>query len=236
MDILLDDPAREQEFRQILTRIRLSKSGETVDLMKQHGLNYKMNWGASLIQLRSIASQYQPNHVLALKLWNKQWRETMILAALLDVPESVTEEQMDYWTKSLESAEIAEMLSTYLWSKTKFAFIKALEWCRGKKHLVRFTGLHLMGRLAMTQKLEMDEFFEPFFEVLTPLAKDPQLRQVFYRSFILLGSKSETMNKRAILFAEELQLIDSEDSKALFESILTELKSEYIQQLFVKNI
>lgn len=236
MDILLDDPAREQEFRQILTKIRLSKSGETVDLMKQHGLNYKMNWGASLIQLKSIASQYQPSHVLALKLWNKQWRETMILAALLDVPESVTEEQMDYWTKSLESAEIAEILSTYLWSKTKFAFVKSLEWCRGKKHLVRFTGLHLMGRLAMTQKAAMDEFFEPFFEVLSPLVKDPQLKQVFYRSFVLLGSKSEAMNKLAIAFVEEFQSVDMEDVNDLAKEILTELKSDYTQQLFVKNI
>ncbi len=236
MDIILDDPAREQEFRQILTKIRLSKSGETVDLMKQHGLNYKMNWGASLIQLKSIASQYQPSHVLALKLWNKQWRETMILAALLDVPESVTEEQMDYWTKSLESAEIAEILSTYLWSKTKFAFVKALEWCRGKKHLVRFTGLHLMGRLAMTHKSAMDEFFEPFFEVLSPLAKDRQLKQVFYRSFVLLGSKSEAMNKLAIVFVEELQFVDVEEVNNLAKEILTELKSDYTQQLFVKNI
>lgn len=236
MDILLDDPACEQEFRQILTQIRLAKNGETADLMKQHGLVYKMNWGASLIQLRSIAFQYQPNHLLALKLWNKQWRETMILAAMLDVPDSVTEEQMDYWTKSLESAEIAEILSTYLWSKTKYAFIKALEWCRGKKHIVRFTGLHLMGRLAITQKSAMDEFFEPFLDVLSPLAKDPQLKQVFYRSFIVFGSKSEELNKRAISFVNELQLSGSEESKALAEAILNELKSEYIQQLFVKNI
>ncbi len=236
MDILLDDPICEQEFRQILTQIRLAKNGETADLMKQHGLVYKMNWGASLIQLRSIASQYQPNHLLALKLWNKQWRETMILAAMLDVPDSVTEEQMDYWTKSLESAEIAEILSTYLWSKTKYAFIKALEWCRGKKHIVRFTGLHLMGRLAITQKSAMDEFFEPFLDVLSPLAKDPQLKQVFYRSFIVFGSKSEELNKRAISFVNELQLSGSEESKALAEAILNELKSEYIQQLFVKNI
>jgi hypothetical protein len=235
MDILIDDPACEQEFRQILTRIRLAKNGETVALMKQRGLVYKMNWGASLIQLRSIASPYAPNHLLALKLWNKQWRETMILAALLDVPDSVTEEQMDYWTKSLESAEIAEILSTYLWSRTKFAYVKALEWCRGKKHLVRFTGLHLMGRLAITQKSEMDEFFEPFFEVLSPLAKDPQLKQVFYRSFIVLGSKSEAMNKKAILFAEELQLSDSLESRRIAETILNELRSDYIQQLFVKN-
>ena len=235
MDFIIDDPQRELEFRQILTKIQLAKNGETVDQMKQHGLIYKTNWGASIISLREIASQFEPNHLLALKLWNKKWRETMILAAMLDVPAEVTEEQMDYWTKSLETTEIAEALNTYLWAKTKFAFIKSLEWCRGKKHLVRFAGLHLMGRLALIEKSAMDELFEPFFDVLSPLAKDPNLKQVYYRSFILLGMKSKTMNESAILFAKDLKSIDSEDSRSLADMILTELTSEYAQKSFVKN-
>ena len=200
MDFIIDDPKIEKEFQHILAKIRAARSGETVDLMKQNGLNYKISWGASIISLRGIAKQYEPNHLLALKLWNKQWRETMILAAMLDNPKEVTEEQMDYWTKSLETTEMAEMLSTYLWPRTKFAFVKSLEWCRGKKHLVRFSGLHLMGRLAMTEKSAMDELFEPFFDVLSPLAKDANLQQIFYRSFILLGQKSQVMNESAILF------------------------------------
>lgn len=235
MDFIIDDPRIEQEFRQILAKIRAAKSGETVDLMKKNGLNYKTNWGASIISLREIAKQYEPNHLLALKLWNKQWRETMILAAMLDTPKEVTEEQMDYWTKSIDTSEMAEVLNTYLWSKTKFAFVKSLEWCRGKKHLVRFSGIHLMGRLAITEKTAMDELFEPFFDVLSPLAKDPNLQQVFYRSFILLGQKSKTMNENAILFAESLKDNDSEESRNLAEMILSELKSEYVQELFVKN-
>jgi len=235
MDFIINDPKREQEFRQILTKIQLAKNGETVDQMKQLGLGYKINWGTSIISLREIALQYEHNHLLALKLWNKQWRETMILAAMLDVPAEVTEEQMDYWTKSLETAEIAEILNTYLWSKTKFAFVKSLEWCRGKKHLVRFTGLNLMGRLALIEKSAMDELFEPFFDVLSPLAKDPNLKQVFYRSFILLGMKSKSMNEEAVLFAESLKDIDSEDSHMMADLILSELKSDYVQELFVKN-
>ena len=203
--------------------------------MKQHGLIYKTNWGASIISLREIASQFEPNHLLALKLWNKKWRETMILAAMLDVPAEVTEEQMDYWTKSLETTEIAEALNTYLWAKTKFAFIKSLEWCRGKKHLVRFAGLHLMGRLALVEKSAINELFEPFFDVLSPLAKDPNLKQVYYRSFILLGMKSKTMNESAILFAKDLKSVDSEDSRSLADMILTDLTSEYAQKSFVKN-
>ena len=235
MDLLIDDPKSEQQFRQILTRIRLAKNGETADQMKELGLNYKVNWGASIISLREIASQIESNHLLALKLWNKQWRETMILAAMIDVPVEVTEEQMDYWTKSLETTEIAETLNTFLWAKTRYAFIKSLEWCRGKKHLVRFTGIHLMGRLAITEKSAIDELFEPFFDVLSPLSKDMNLKQVFYRSFILLGMKSKTMNENAILFAEGLKELDSEVSNSLSEMILTELRSEYVQELFVKN-
>jgi len=235
MDFIIDDPQREQEFQQILTGIQLAKNGETVEQMKQHGLNYKVNWGVSIISLKEIASQFEPNHLLALKLWNKKWRETMILAAMLDVPKEVTEEQMDYWTKSIETTEIAETLNTFLWVKTKFAFIKALEWCRGKKHLVRFSGLHLMGRLALVEKSAMDELFEPFFGVLSPLAKDPNLKQVFYRSYILLGMKSKTMNEEAISFAETLKTIDSEESNSLANMILTELRSEYVQESFVKN-
>lgn len=235
MDVIIDDPVQEQEFRRILTLIRLSKNGEVVEQMKKHGLVYKMNWGVSISRLREIAAQFKPNHLLALKLWNKQWRETMILAAMLDVPESVTEEQMDYWTKSVETTEIAETLNTFLWVKTKFVFVKALEWCRGKKHLVRYAGLHLMGRLALVEKSAMDEFFDPFFDILSPLSKDPALKQVFYRSYILLGSKGKSMNEKAIAFMEELRGSDSDESRGLAELILTELKSEYIQDSFVKN-
>jgi len=236
MDLLIDDPKIEQQFQQILTRIRLAKNGEIVEQMKDHGLVYKVNWGASLMTLRDLASQFESNHLLALKLWNKQWRETMIMAALMDVPAQVTEEQMDYWTKSLETTEIAEILNTFLWVKTRYAFVKSLEWCRGKKHLVRFSGLHLMGRLSIVQKTAIDELFEPFFDVLSPLAKDPNLKQIFYRSFILLGMKSKTMNENAILFAEGLKELDSEVSSSLSEMILTELRSDYANDLFVKNI
>jgi 3-methyladenine DNA glycosylase AlkD len=119
--------------------------------MKRQGIEYKLNWGVQVVELRELARGFNALHLLALKLWNKQWRESMILATMLDEPSEVSEEQMDFWTKSFENREIAEQASANLWVKTKFAFVKALEWSRGKKHLVRFTGIHLMGRLAMTQ-------------------------------------------------------------------------------------
>jgi len=132
MDFILDNPETEKEYQQLLRQIKLRKNGDVSISMKRQGIEYKLNYGVSVVELREFAKEKKPDHLLALKLWNKQWRETMILATLLDEPEEVTEEQMDFWTKSFENQEIAEQASANLWVRTKYAFVKALEWCRGK--------------------------------------------------------------------------------------------------------
>ena len=223
MDILLDDPVVDGQFRELLAKIRRLKNGETVAQMKAYGLVYKINWGASVISLRDLAKSYERNHLLALKLWNKQWRETMILATLLDEPDKVTEEQLDFWTKSFTTTEIAEQAVANLFVHTKFAYVKALEWCRGKKHLVRYTGLHLMGRLAMVDKKSIDEMFEPFFVVIFPLIKDPDLGQIFYRSMLIVANRSEQLKTKCKEFLELAQDMDEEQAQNMAGLLLEDL-------------
>jgi 3-methyladenine DNA glycosylase AlkD len=231
MDFILDNKETEKEFQQILKIIKSKKNGEVSDLMNAKGINYKINWGTSITELREISKLFMADHVLALKLWNKGWRETMILSTLLDEPELVTEEQMDFHTKSFENIEIAEQSSTNLYVKTKFAFVKALEWCRGKKHFVRFTGVHLIGRLALTEKNAIDEMFEPFFEELETLAKDSKLHSVIHRCVIALGTRSLTLNKQSIELAQTIQLNDSETAAKLGEDLFTELTGDEVQEI-----
>lgn len=228
MDFLLDNSETEKQYQQLLRQIKLRKNGDVSTSMKRQGIEYKQNWGVSVVELRDLAKNYKPDHLLALKLWNKQWRETMILATLLDEPEKVTEEQMDFWTKSFENREIAEQASTNLWVKTKFAFAKAIEWSRGKKHLVRFTGIHLMGRLALVQKSAIDEMFEPFFEELAVVGRDPRLNAAVYRAVIALGTRSKMLNEMAVELAKSLQLCEQEDAVKLGETLLDELTADYI--------
>lgn len=232
MDFILDNKDTDKKFQKILSIIKSRKSGEISDAMNKQGINYKLNWGVSLIDLREISKMFEPDHLLALKLWNKQWRETMILATLLDVPTEVSEEQMDFWTKTFNNNEIAEQASTNLWVKSKFAFIKALEWCRGKKHLVRFTGIHLIGRLAITDKQAIDEMFESFFEELSTLAKDSKLYTPLYRSILALGTRSKYLNKKTIEFTKTLQLSNTENAIKIGEELYEELNSDYIQDMF----
>jgi hypothetical protein len=231
IDFILDNKETEKQFQHLLKVIKSRKNGEVSDTMNQKGINYKLNWGVSLIELRQIAKGVKPDHVLALKLWNKQWRETLILATLLDEPDTVTEEQMDFWTKTFENIEIAEQASTNLWVKSKFAYIKALEWCRGKKHLVHFTGIHLVSRLAITDKKGIDEMFDPFFEEFVTLSKDPKLYTVLYRTLIALGTRSKYLNENTLELAKTFQLSNSDNSVKLGEELYSELSSDYIQEL-----
>ena len=89
MEYLLDDPESEKVYQDLLRKLKLLQNGEVSDSMAQRGVVYKLNLGASIVSIRQLAEKYQRNHVVALKLWNKQWRETMIMATLLEIPEQV---------------------------------------------------------------------------------------------------------------------------------------------------
>jgi hypothetical protein len=109
-----------------------------------------------------------------------------------------------------------------------------MEWCRGKKHIIRFTGIHLIGRLALTDKSAIDEMFEPFFDELPTLAKDGKLNTVFYRTVLALGKRSEYLYDQTIELAQNLQMSDSENAVKQGEELFEELTSDYFRTA-IKN-
>lgn len=227
MDFLLDDPEIEKEFKSIIRAIPSMQNGATAKSMEEHGVHYEKNWGASLVALKSFASTIKPCHLLALKLWNKKWRETMILATMLEEPKSVSEEQLDFWIKTSEQTEIIEQCVFNLIPQTPFAFSKALEWLLGKKINVKIAGMLTMGRLAMTDKSAIDEMFDPFFEPLSMLAKDESLASVFYRSFCQLARRDKNVHKTCLAFLELLKESESDVAKRLANELFEELTSDF---------
>lgn len=235
MDYLLDSPDAERTFQEILSKIKPLQNGEVVNSMQKRGVEYKVNLGVSIPLLREMAANYEKNHILALKLWNKQWRETMILATLLEDSREVTENQMDFWVKNFQSIEIAEEAAMNLFSKTGFAYQKAFEYCLGKKLLVKIVGLLMIGRLALTDHEVPDEQFDPFFELMPPLSKDPQLSMVFSRVYIQVGMRNLNLNQIAISHAEILKTIDSKTAQENAEHILSELDCEDAREIVKKR-
>jgi hypothetical protein len=235
VDYLLDDPKTELIFQEILRKIRPLQNGDTVSSMIKRGLEYKVNLGASVISLQQLASNYERNHMLAFKLWNKQWRETMILATLIEEPDKVTGNQMDFWVRNFQTVEIAEQAVMNLFTRTSMAYEKAYEYCLGKKLLLKITGLLLIGRLALADREVTDEAFDPFFELMPPLSRDPMLSTVFTRVFIQIGMRNLNLHHITVNHAQILRTIDSSTAKENADQIIAQLECVEVQEILKKR-
>lgn len=231
MEYLIDNKEVEKKFKSIIRAIPSMQNGKTAESMEKRGLVYEKNFGCSIVDLKMFASTIEKNHLLALKLWNKKWRETKILATLLDEPNKVSEEQMDFWLKTSENIELVEQAVFNLFCDTPFAFVKALEWCRGKKLLVKQAGLFMMGRLATVSKNAIDEMFESFFEVITPLAKDVMLFDALHRSVCQLSRRSVETHRQCVSFAEMLISLNETNARKIGNELLAEIESDEFKKI-----
>jgi hypothetical protein len=231
MEYLLDDPVSERLYQEILRKVKPLQNGEVADSMTKRGVIYKLNLGASIVSLQQLAQNYTPNHLLALKLWNKQWRETMILATLLEMADKMTENQMDFWVKQIRQVEIAEQVAMNLFSKSPFAYKKAVEYCLAKKELSKITGLLMMGRLALTDRTADNERFEAFLELFPPLAKDAQLSLVFRRIFVQIAMRNSELYEVARKQAELFRTLDSTVAHENAEFLIDQLACDAVKEL-----
>ncbi|MFV0521976.1 MAG: DNA alkylation repair protein [Mangrovibacterium sp.] len=223
MEFILDNPQTEEIFQNILKQIKRMKNGVTSDSMTEKGVTYKKNWGVSIIQLRQLAQSYEKDHLLALKLWNKGWRETLILATMLEEPQKIDENQMDYWIKSIQTAELIDQAVFNLYVYSKFAFVKAMEYCCGKTFLVNYAGLQLITRLARVDDKAINEMFEVFFDKLFALAKDERLHQAFYNMISALAGRNENMKSSCIVFLQELAQEEEKQAQHIAAVLLEDI-------------
>ena len=78
----MDDKIKEQ-IREIRVALRLAMNGVISTSMREKGMHYKLNFGVPLLEVRQIASRFQPNAQLAETLWKEDIREFKLLAPLL---------------------------------------------------------------------------------------------------------------------------------------------------------
>ncbi|MDD2437033.1 MAG: DNA alkylation repair protein [Massilibacteroides sp.] len=134
-------------IRDIRVRLRQAMNGIVSTSMREKGVRYKLNFGASLSDLKSIAESYTPNVQLAAWLWEQDVREHKILATLLYPHEALTEAEADRWAEMICHQEIAEQFCANLMQYTPFAEKSAERWISDKKEYVQVCGFLLYARL-----------------------------------------------------------------------------------------
>ncbi len=140
------------QIKEIKQSFRLMMDGAVAQSMRDKGLQYKLNWGATLPRLKEKAAEIGLNYDLAIALWKENVRECKILATMVMPPDQILPEVVDIWMEQTDTQEIAEQASFNLYQHLPFAAEKAYTWMASDKELYQLCGFHVISRLFMNKQ------------------------------------------------------------------------------------
>ena len=194
----------KQSFRQMM-------DGSIAQSMRDKGLNYHLNWGATLPRLqemaKEIANSQEPiancQYDLAIALWKENVRECKILATMLMPADQILPEVVDIWMEQIPSQEIAEQLAFNLWQHLPFAPEKAYQWIASDKEYDQLCGFHVLTRLFMNHQEPNERGINEYLDQMVAALQGPfsSVRKAAMQSvlrFAELGLVYERMAKSAM--------------------------------------
>ena len=91
------DESINDQLKKIKRSFRLMMNGVAAQSMRDKGLDYHINWGASLPMLKAKAKEIGKNYSLAIALWKENIRECKILATMVMPADEILPEVVDIW-------------------------------------------------------------------------------------------------------------------------------------------
>ncbi|UCH88083.1 MAG: DNA alkylation repair protein [Thermoplasmata archaeon] len=216
----------------IMNELKANSNPDDIKFMAKYGITPDKIFGTKLPVMRSLAKEIGYNHALASELWAKGYRETMILATMIDDPEEVTEAQMEQWVLDFSYWEICDQCVINLFKKTQFAWDKAVEWSAREETFVKRAGFVLMACKCVADKKAGDEKFEAFLPIIAREAGDDRndVKKGISWALRQIGKRNMALNKKAIKVAIDIQKMDSKGAKWVASDVLRELQSDKIQE------
>lgn len=202
----------QEQVKEIKQSFRQLMDGATAQSMRDKGVAYKLNWGASIPMLREKAEELKTSTInlqpstlyqLSIALWKENVRECKILATMLMPADQVLPEVIDIWMEQMPSQEMAEQSSFNLFQYLPFAPAKAYEWMASDKELYQLCGFLVLTRLFMNGQEPNERGINEYIDQLEVALQGPSLavRKAAMQSvqrFAELGLVYERLAKSAL--------------------------------------
>ena len=221
------------DIEKIIKKLKLLSNPKNIEGMARFGINPKYALGVNVPVLRKLAADIEKEiknkslekHKLASKLWGSKIHEARILASMIDVPELVTQKQMDSWIKEFNSWDLCDQICMNLFDKTPFAFDKAAEWSKKHKEFEKRAGFALMACLAWHDKNAADKKFLKFLPLIKNASKDKRnfVKKAVNWALRQIGKRNQNLKKTVILLAREIQKMDNKTANWIAKDALKEL-------------
>ncbi len=210
---------------------------------KKFGIISNNSLGIYHKELKMIAKEIGKDNELALQLFDSGIYEGRLLCSKMFNPKDVTEPLMEKWVKTFENWEICDSFCMGLFSKSKFALPKILEWTERKREFEKRAGFAIMASYCMADKKSDNELFEQFFPIIIREANDERLyvKKAVNWALRNIGKRNIDLNEMAIDVAKEILNFESKSAKWIAKDALKELQkdgvrmSNYPREKYKKN-
>jgi len=220
------------EFKEIIGELESLSNEKSIEGMARFGITPDKTYGVSMPNLRKLGKRIGTDHKLARKLWDAGFRETMILASIIDDPELVTEDQMEGWVREFDYWEICDQICMNLFWRVPLAVEKALEWSGRDEEFVKRAGFAIMACFGWKDKTAANERFKKFYPAMIRESNDDRtlVKKAISWALRNIGKRNLTLNREAIEVAETIKKQDSKAARWIASDVLRELTSEKIEK------
>jgi len=220
------------EYDEIIKELEALSNPQDVEGMARFGINPQKTYAVRIPELQKIAKKAGKNHKLAARLWEAGYRETRILACMIEDPKQVTSDQMDVWAAEFDYWEICDQCCMKLFRLTPFAYQKIFQWSESEEEFKKRAAFALIAVLAVHDKKSPDEKFEQFFPLIIKESLDNRnyVKKAVNWALRHIGKKNIALNKKAIITARKIKKMDSKSAKWIASDALRELESEKVQE------
>ena len=212
--------------------------GSRLKETEKFGINTSNTLGISIKELHNLSKKIGKNHELALTLWKTGIREVRMLAALIDIPQNVSEEQMDLWVEDFNSWDICDHCCIHLFDKTDFARKKIDEWSERQEEFVKRAAFSLMAAIAIHDKNASNESFDDFFSIIIRESIDQRVyvKKAVNWALRNIGKRNLFLNQRAIETANEILKKNNKNSLWIANDAIRELTRKKIKDRLQKKL
>lgn len=147
--VTLQPMSKAKEIRQTF---RLLMNGVTAQSQREKGVDYHLNWGASLGHLRDLAADYGKDYDTAVELWHDDVRESKMVAVMLMPADAFDRQTAEQWIAETPTQEVAEVAVMELYQYLSYAKELAFALIATDGMMQRIYGCNIMARLLSAGK------------------------------------------------------------------------------------
>jgi 3-methyladenine DNA glycosylase AlkD len=216
--------------KDVLDKLRSKARPDQLGGMARYGMSIDRRLGVSIPDMRKLAKETGKDHTLALELWNTGIAEARIVAALVDEPDKLTEQQMEDWVKDIDSWDVCDQVCMNLFEKTPLAWKKIIDWSERDEEFVKRTAFSLIACVAWHDRTASDAKIMQFLPVIKKGATDERnfVKKAVNWALRTIGKRNLNLNKAALDAAREIRQLDSKAARWIAADAIKELESEAV--------